>query len=73
MLFSIALLIVIFFLSYKAAPRERAEHALVHGTGQIGLLAAVALFGMDYFTSFFYLEFRQTEISRQQVGLTFAL
>ncbi len=54
MLFSIALLIVIVFLSYKAAPRERAEHALVHGAGQIGLLAAVALFGVDYFTSFFY-------------------
>jgi len=54
MLFSIALLIVIVFLSYKAAPRERAEHALVHGAGQIGLLAAVALFGVDYFTSFYY-------------------
>jgi amino acid transporter len=26
----------------------------VHGAGQIGLLAAVALFGVDYFTSFFY-------------------
>jgi hypothetical protein len=54
MLFSIGLLIVIFFLSYKASPRERAEDAHVHGAGQIGLLAAVALFGVDYFTSFFY-------------------
>jgi amino acid transporter len=26
----------------------------VHGAGQIGLLAALALFGVDYFTSFFY-------------------
>ena len=26
----------------------------MHGAGQIGLLAAVALFGVDYFTSFFY-------------------
>jgi len=54
MLFSIALLIVIFYLSYRAAPRERAEDAHIHGAGQIGLLAAVALFGVDYFTSFYY-------------------
>ena len=53
-MFSIILLVVIFFLSYKAAPRERQEEAHVHGAGQVGLLAAVALFGMDYFTSFFY-------------------
>ena len=54
MLFSILLLVVIVFLSYRIAPREKAEHAHVHGAGQIGLLAAVALFGMDYFTSYFY-------------------
>lgn len=54
MLFAIALLIVIFFLSYKAAPREREEDVHVHGAGQIGLLAALALFGVDYFTSYFY-------------------
>jgi hypothetical protein len=54
MLFSIILLLVIVFLSYKVAPRERAEDAHIHGAGQIGLLAAVALFGMDYFTSYFY-------------------
>src|SRR5512136_3102237 len=54
MLFSILLLLVILFLSYKTAPREKQEHAHVHGAGQIGLLAAVALFGMDYFTSYFY-------------------
>src|SRR5512136_691604 len=54
MLFSIALLLVIVFISYKISPKEKAEHAHVHGAGQIGLLAAVALFGMDYFTSFFY-------------------
>ncbi len=52
--FSILLLAVIFYLSYKASPRERAEDAHVHGAGQIGLLAALALFGVDYFTSFFY-------------------
>src|SRR5512139_149378 len=54
MLFSISLLILIVFLAYKAAPREREEDAHVHGAGQVGLLAAVALFGVDYFTSFFY-------------------
>ncbi len=54
MIFSIALLMAIIFLAYKAAPKEKKEHALVHGAGQIGLLAAVALFGVDYFTSFYY-------------------
>jgi amino acid transporter len=54
MLFSIALLIMIIFLAFKAAPVEKKEHALIHGAGQIGLLAALALFGMDYFTSYFY-------------------
>ena len=54
MFFSIALLIVIFFLAFKAAPIEKKEHAAIHGAGQIGLLAALALFGMDYFTSYFY-------------------
>jgi hypothetical protein len=54
MLFSIPLLVVIVFLAYKVAPRERAEHAKVHGAGQIGLLAALALFGVDYFSSFYY-------------------
>jgi hypothetical protein len=54
MIFSIALLLVIVFLAYKASPKEKKEHALVHGAGQIALLAAVALFGVDYFTSFYY-------------------
>jgi len=54
MLFSIGLLLVFAYLANKAAPREKKEHALVHGAGQIGLLAAVALFGADYFTSFYY-------------------
>jgi hypothetical protein len=54
MIFSIGLLIVIAFLAYRAAPHESKEHAHVHGAGQIGLLAAVALFGVDYFTSFYY-------------------
>jgi hypothetical protein len=54
MWFSILLLIVFVYLSYRVSPREREEHAKVHGAGQIGLLAAVALFGVDYFTSFYY-------------------
>ena len=54
MLFSLGLLIVIVFLAYRISPREREEDAHVHGAGQIGLLAAIALFGMDYFTSYFY-------------------
>jgi hypothetical protein len=51
---SILLLIIILLVAFKLAPREKKEHAHVHGAGQIGLLAAVALFGVDYFTSYFY-------------------
>jgi amino acid transporter len=54
MLFSIGLLLVIVFLAFKAAPVEKKEHAAIHGAGQVGLLAAIALFGVDYFTSFYY-------------------
>ena len=54
MLFSIALLIVIVVVALKTSPVEKKEHALIHGAGQVGLLAAVALFGVDYFTSYFY-------------------
>src|SRR4051812_5308312 len=54
MLFSILILVVIFYISWRIAPRERQEDAHVHGAGQVGLLAAVALFGVDYFTSYFY-------------------
>src|SRR5512139_1964983 len=51
---SIILLIVVVFLAYRIAPRERKEDAHVHGAGQVGLLAAIALFGVVYFTSFYY-------------------
>lgn len=54
MIFSIALLIVIVFIAFRIAPVEKQEHAHIHGAGQIGLLAALALFGVDYFTSYFY-------------------
>ena len=53
-MFSILLLIIIVFIAWKVAPREKQGSAHVHGAGQIGLLAALALFGMDYFTSYFY-------------------
>ncbi len=53
-MFSVILLLLVIFLAYKVAPREKAEHAHVHGAGQIGLLAALALFGVDYFTSYYY-------------------
>ncbi|MGE5223483.1 MAG: hypothetical protein ACM3PY_13690, partial [Omnitrophica WOR_2 bacterium] len=54
MILSIGLLLAFIFFAYRVAPRERQEDAHVHGAGQIGLLAAVALFGVDYFTSYFY-------------------
>ena len=54
MFFSILLLVVILFLSYQIAPREHSSESNVHGAGQIGLLAALALFGVDYFTSYYY-------------------
>ena len=54
MFFSIVLLLVVVYIAYYFSPREKKEHAAIHGAGQIGLLAAVALFGVDYFTSFFY-------------------
>lgn len=51
---SIVLLILFVLLAWRIAPRERPDHAHVHGAGQIALLAAVALFGVDYFTSYYY-------------------
>src|SRR5512141_1033825 len=51
---SVTLLAAIVFVAYKVAPRESKEHAKKHGAGQIALLAAIALFGVDYFTSFYY-------------------
>jgi len=54
MFFSIALLIIVFVLCLRAAPRERQEDVHIHGAGQIAVLAAIALFGVDYFTSYYY-------------------
>jgi hypothetical protein len=54
MLFSILLIIAVVYISFRLAPVEKEDHAHIHGAGQIGLLAALALFGVDYFTSYFY-------------------
>jgi hypothetical protein len=54
MLFSIGLIIVFVVIALRVSPREKQEDAHIHGAGQIGLLAALALFGVDYFTSYFY-------------------
>ena len=54
MFFSIALLIIVIVISSRAAPKEKADDAHIHGAGQIGVLAAIALFGVDYFTSYYY-------------------
>lgn len=51
---SIALMVLFIWIAYRLAPRERDQHAHIHGAGQIGLLAALALFGVDYFTSYYY-------------------
>ena len=44
MIFSIALLIVIVFIAFKAAPVEKKENALLHGAGQIGLVGCPGTF-----------------------------
>ena len=54
MFYAIIFLLLIFYVSYRVSPRERPEDAHIHGAGQIGLIAAIALFGVDYFTSFYY-------------------
>ena len=41
-------------VAWRAAPRESSEDEFVHGAGQVGMLGALALFGVDYFTSYFY-------------------
>jgi hypothetical protein len=48
MLFSIGKFIVIFFIVFFAAPREKKVIARVHGTGQVDFLATVAHFGVDH-------------------------
>ncbi|MBF8257364.1 MAG: hypothetical protein HW375_2271, partial [Anaerolineales bacterium] len=51
---SVVLLLVVVFIAFKVAPRDRGKNTHIHGAGQIGLMAAVVLFGVDYYTSYFY-------------------
>ncbi len=57
-MFGIGVLVFAIALGLKLAPRdhhgEANQHSHIQTAGQIGLLGAVALFGVDYFTSFFY-------------------
>lgn len=53
-LISIGILIVIVVIAFRIAPREKKEQVQIHGAGQIAMLAALALFGADFFTSYFY-------------------
>ena len=52
--FSIGILIVVVAVAFRIAPREKKDQAQIHGAGQIAMLAALALFGADFFTSYFY-------------------
>ncbi|HMK08045.1 MAG TPA: hypothetical protein VK449_03345 [Anaerolineales bacterium] len=51
---SVVWLLLIVFIAFKVAPRDRGKNTHVHGAGQIGLMAAVVLFGVDYYTSYYY-------------------
>ncbi len=57
-MFGIAVVVLAIALGLKLAPKDHHEagkqHSHIQTAGQIGLLGAVALFGVDYFTSFFY-------------------
>jgi amino acid transporter len=57
-MFAIAVIVLLFALALKFAPKS-AHHSPttqqhIQTAGQIGLMGAVALFGVDYFSSFFY-------------------
>ena len=55
MIFAVAVLIGVTYIAYRLAPKEKDDaQGHIHGAGQIGLLATIALFGVDYFTSFYY-------------------
>ncbi len=56
-MFAIAVIILVFALALKMSPKDHhseAQSQHVQVAGQIGLASAVALFGVDYFSSFFY-------------------
>ncbi|MBX3082257.1 MAG: amino acid permease [Anaerolineae bacterium] len=61
-MFGLAVIALAIALALKLAPQDhhaensahKSKNAHIQTAGQIGLLGAVALFGVDYFTSFFY-------------------
>ncbi len=55
-MFAAAVLILVVAISLKIAPKDHHHDKQSHiqTAGQIGLAGAVALFGVDYFSSFFY-------------------
>ena len=55
-MFAIAVLLLIVALGLRLAPKERHDQQSQHiqTAGEIGLAGAIALFGVDYFSSFFY-------------------
>ena len=56
-MFAIAVLIFVVALALKFAPKDQHHEnksSHIQTAGQIGLLGALALFGVDYFSSFFY-------------------
>lgn len=56
-MFAVAILILAIALGLKLSPKEHPhdqKQSHIQTAGQIGLAGAVALFGVDYFSSFFY-------------------
>ncbi|MFN8418423.1 MAG: amino acid permease [Anaerolineae bacterium] len=61
-MFAIGVIVLAIVLALKFSPKDHDAHdagaakknAHIQTAGQIGLLGAVALFGVDYFSSFFY-------------------
>ena len=54
MLFSIGLLLVIVFLAYKASPASAKKTPTCTAPGRLACWRQWRLFGVDYFTSYFY-------------------
>ena len=46
--------IILIIVAYKDASPEKKDVKHLHGTGQVDLSGALALFGVDYSTSYYY-------------------
>ncbi len=59
-MFGVAVILLVIGIALRFAPKDKhhdenaTAHSHIQTAGQIGLLGAVALFGVDYFSSFFY-------------------